>query len=239
MFASVHTRVVQAAMVVLLATPAALAEGEPCFNDIDCPGGGAVCGGDICNWQKISATPDGMKLYYCEPPSSERQGKEGWCTGDSTCKCHAQGAKCVAVFCSFTLAPDAPPKPGAGTGGMPTEGGVQTGKGGGSAGGTPAPDGSATPHAGGAGEAAPPALVPVTLDAGGCSVDAGERFGVGGVMALLLLGLSAAVCRYRVGLDSLRSRRADAAILDMRGFHRIDGRRGRRRGQPHVDVQEE
>lgn len=72
-----------------------------CFNDSDCPGW--TCGGDVCNWSKISPNPQGQKIFLCNPAGTDPQGMDGWCTTDADCKCRAQGARCVAPYCSFTL----------------------------------------------------------------------------------------------------------------------------------------
>ena len=81
-------------------------EGGPCYNDVDCPI--AVCGGQVCDWTRQSATPVGDKLFYCTAAGHARQGSDGWCTVDSDCKCFGLGARCVGVYCTFTRPEDAP-----------------------------------------------------------------------------------------------------------------------------------
>lgn len=169
--------------VALFAASSASAAGEPCFNDNDCPGGGQVCGGDVCNWNKSHPTPDGNKAYTCNPAGTDPKPNDGWCTGDATCKCAPQGAKCVGVRCTFTLAKDAP----AGTAGTAT--------GGTAAGGSAATAGSAT-TAGTAtgGTASTPAPA---ADEGGCSVSTPGSTNTGIALAVGLAGLGLAFARRR------------------------------------------
>ena len=54
-----------AALAASLIAPAAVAEGEACFNDTDCPG--FACGGEVCNWNKFAAVPFEDKIFYCQP----------------------------------------------------------------------------------------------------------------------------------------------------------------------------
>ena len=77
-----------------------------CFNDTDCPD--QACGGDVCNWALISpyGTPD--RPYTCNPAGTDPKGRDGWCTSDENCKCYAQGARCLAPYCTFTHPGDAP-----------------------------------------------------------------------------------------------------------------------------------
>ena len=89
--------------MALFAASTALADGEACFVDTDCPG--TACGDAVCNWTKMSATPSGDKLYYCNPAGTQPAGADGWCTTDTDCKCMGEGAKCSAPYCTFTKAP--------------------------------------------------------------------------------------------------------------------------------------
>jgi hypothetical protein len=51
----------------------------------------------------------------CVAAGTAAKGMDGWCNGmDSDCKCASVGAKCMAPYCSFTLAKDAPAGSGAG-----------------------------------------------------------------------------------------------------------------------------
>jgi MYXO-CTERM domain-containing protein len=173
----------------LLAAPAAFAEGEACFNDIDCPGGGNVCGGDVCNWAKQTATPMGDKIFYCNPAGTQPKTMDGWCTTSADCKCAAQGATCKGTYCTFTKASDAPAgvggSGGGGSGGASTAGAPSAG----------APTAGAAsagaPSSAGTGASAPPA------DDGGCSVSAAGGAASGAAVALGLLGLSALFARRR------------------------------------------
>lgn len=186
--------------VTLLVAPAAFAVGEPCFNDDDCPGGGNVCGGDICDWSQgeIEAHP-AEKPFICiaagtgKTPSGDLagKGKEGWCTfanGDANCKCRAEGAKCVGVYCTFTLPSDAPPGGGGGTGGT----------GSGTAGTGTDTAGTGTAGTGTAGTGTTPAPAPAAEE-GGCSVSAPGRSNTGVALALGvgLAGLGVAFARRR------------------------------------------
>jgi MYXO-CTERM domain-containing protein len=161
--------------VTLLLAPAAFAQ-DACLNDTDCPGGGAVCGGDVCNWNKPLPAPlaDPNKPYTCNPAGTDAKGMDGWCSDASAafCKCQAQGAKCSGVWCTFTKPEDAPPATG----------------GGGMAAGGMAAGGMAT---GGTGTTAPPA------EEGGCSVSAPGSTGTGAALSLGLLGLGLAFARRR------------------------------------------
>ena len=90
-----------AAVVGLLAAGSARAATNPvpCANDIDCvatPG----CGGEVCRYA-------GDHPFTCQPAGTDPKGMDGWCTHDSDCKCHDQGAVCVnATYCTFTLMKD-------------------------------------------------------------------------------------------------------------------------------------
>jgi hypothetical protein len=101
----------------------AYAEGEPCLNDTDCPG--SACGGEVCNWSKLAANPSGDKTFYCQPAGLAPPGADGWCTTDANCKCRAQGAKCISVYCSFTQAESTDPTPS--VGGSAAQGGSTRG----------------------------------------------------------------------------------------------------------------
>lgn len=171
------------ASAALLLAPIALAEGEPCYNDIDCPGGGSACGGDVCNWNKQSPNPSGNKVFYCQPAGMAAKGSDGWCTVDADCKCAAQGANCSrAPYCTFTKPSDAPAGGGSGAGGSAT---------GGSATGGSAGTGTAGAPTAGTGSK-PPAS-----DEGGCSVSLPGAGASGAALALGLLGLGAMLARRR------------------------------------------
>jgi MYXO-CTERM domain-containing protein len=158
-----------------LASSAALADGEPCINDIDCPG--AECGGPVCNWSK----PQGDK-YTCNPAGTQTKGSDGWCTTDADCKCKGVGAVCHAPYCSFTKASDAPPATGgggSGTAGTATTGGA----------------GAAT-TAGTGGTGTTPTPAPAK-DEGGCSIGSPASTGSGIALALGAIGLGVAFARRR------------------------------------------
>jgi MYXO-CTERM domain-containing protein len=182
--------------VVLLLSATSLAAGEPCINDIDCPGGGDVCGGEVCNWNK----PQGDK-FTCNAAGTDPKKSDGWCTTTADCKCRDEGATCKIPYCTFTLAADAPPT-GAGGGGS-TGGNASTGGGGAATGGGGASTGTAgttsTGTAGTAstGTAGTTSAPPPAADEGGCSVavPAGKSSGL--AFGLGLLGLGYALVRRR------------------------------------------
>lgn len=161
--------------VALLASSVALADGEECINDIDCPG--AECGGPVCNWSK----PQGMK-YTCNPAGSQTKGSDGWCTTDADCKCKGQGAVCHAPYCSFTKASDAPAGGGSGAGGSASTAG------------TTSTAGTGTAGTGTAGTGNTPAPA---KDEGGCSFGGATNTGSGMALALGALGLGVAFARRR------------------------------------------
>jgi hypothetical protein len=162
---------VLAGSAIFMTAGAALAAGEPCYNDIDCPEG-PTCGGEVCNWGKTHPTPDGMKVYTCVPAGTgnkegnAKKGQDGWCTVTTDCKCAAEGATCRAPYCTFTKASDAP----AGTGGTGTAGTASMGT-----------AGTATGGSGTAGGA----TMPKEEDSGGCSLS-GNPAREGAALALLL-----------------------------------------------------
>jgi MYXO-CTERM domain-containing protein len=164
--------------VALMVAPAAFADGEPCFNDTDCPG--AECGGAVCNWFKGHPAPVGRMAFTCNPAGSQSRGSDGWCETDDNCKCKAQGAKCVAPYCTFTKASDAPAGTGGtGTGGSPTTAGTGTATAGTATAGT----GSTTP--------------PAAEESSGCNVASPVSTGGGIALALGVIGLGAAFARRR------------------------------------------
>jgi hypothetical protein len=67
--------------LALFVASTALADGEACYVDKDCPG--TACGDSVCNWNKMSATPSGMKVFYCNPAGTDAVGADGWCTTDA------------------------------------------------------------------------------------------------------------------------------------------------------------
>jgi hypothetical protein len=118
-----------AAVVGLLVTGSARAATNPaqCRNDIDCVAT-PDCGGEVCPYE-------GNHAFTCQPAGQYPKGADGWCTVDSDCKCHAQGAVCVGqAYCSFTLLKDAPG--GGATGGSSGATGGSSGATGGSSGAT-------------------------------------------------------------------------------------------------------
>jgi len=110
------------AITCLFAAGTASAQSNPatCVNDIDCIAT-PQCGGDICDWSNIAA---GM---HCKPAGSQPKGQDGWCTTDADCKCKDMGATCVAAFCTFTRACDAPNAGGCAAGGSTGTGGSGSG----------------------------------------------------------------------------------------------------------------
>jgi len=155
---------------------------DACFNDDDCPGGGKVCGGDVCDWGKpFAMPPDAMKIYTCVPAGTAAKGMDGWCTTDANCKCMAEGANCkTPPHCSFTKPSDAP----AGTGG--------SGTGGSSAGGSAGTTSTAgTTSAAGTGTTMP------EEKSGGCSVGVPGNSAGGSLVAACLVGLGIAFSRRR------------------------------------------
>ena len=109
------------------------ARAASCNVDTDCTGN-AACGGDICDFY--------TQPPACKPAGGHPNGMDGWCTVDTDCKCHAQGATCTGVYCSFTV-PDGGTTTGTGGSGGSTGSAGSSGGGGGCsvAGGT-AVDGS-------------------------------------------------------------------------------------------------
>ena len=173
--------------MALFVAPAAFAAGEACTNDIDCPGNGAACGGDVCNWSLgLNATPVGDKMHICGPAGAGAKGSDGWCTTTDDCKCKAQGATCMVVYCSFTKASDATGGGGTGAGGSP-------------AGGSPSTTaGMASTTAGMTSTTAGTATTPAaSSDSGGCSVSAPIGTRGGAALALGVLGLGFALSRRR------------------------------------------
>ena len=178
--------------VTLLFASAALAEGEPCYNDDDCPN--PACGGDVCNWAKTAAKPDGRKFFYCQAAGLEPKGTDGWCESEANCKCKATGATCntSVSHCTDTGTPAA-------SGGAPSGGSAA---GGSAAGGSPSAGssvGGASSTAGAPSSSAGTGTAPTTpasSDSGGCSV---STPGNAGSAALLLgvAGLGLAVARRR------------------------------------------
>jgi MYXO-CTERM domain-containing protein len=168
--------------VALLVASTALADGEACYNDIDCPG--TACGDAVCNWTKTAKVPVGDKGFACNPAGSQTPvGHDGWCTTDADCKCKAEGATCQAStpsklpYCTFT-------KP------------MTAGTGGTGAGGAAPTAGTAATTAGTAsgGSAAAPAPA---ADSGGCSLSVPGGTNTGLALGVGLLGLGIAFARRR------------------------------------------
>lgn len=166
--------------VTLLFASAAFAEGEPCYNDDDCPN--PACGGDVCNWGKMSPNPVGMKTFYCQAAGKEVKGMDGWCTTTDNCKCKGSGATCVGVHCSTTVGTAAG---GTAAGGSAGTAGSASGSGG-------APGAAGTTSA--AGTATKPAAKD---DGGGCSLAVPGSSNTNVALALGALGLGLAFARRR------------------------------------------
>jgi MYXO-CTERM domain-containing protein len=168
--------------VSLFVASTALADGEACFNDDDCPG--TACGDPVCNWSKAAKMPMGDKVFACNPAGSQTPvGKDGWCTTDDDCKCKAEGAKCVAPYCTFT-------KPMAGSGGTGAGGSGTAGMT--STAGTTATAGAATtPTAGTSGTSKP------AEESSGCSVSMPGSSNSALALGVGLLGLGFALARRR------------------------------------------
>jgi hypothetical protein len=163
------------------------AHAEACMNDIDCKTNGTACGTDVCNWNVMP--------QVCAAAGHAAQGMDGWCTVDTDCKCHAQGAKCVGTYCTFTKAPaDGGSGSTSGSGsatsgsatsgatsgaaagsGAATSGAATSGTGGGSGAAAPASGGSSSCTVGfrGAGTAPPYAVAAMAL--GACFLVARRR----------------------------------------------------------------
>ncbi len=163
--------------VSLFVASSALAEGEACYNDIDCPG--TACGDAVCNWSKQAATPVGKMVFACNPAGSQPDRQDGWCTTDADCKCAGQGAVCKAPYCTFTK-----PKPG-GAGG--TGAGGVTGTAGSA---TTAGTGTAGTPTGGTGSK--PAE-----ESSSCSVSVPGGANTGLALGVGLIGLGLAFARRR------------------------------------------
>jgi MYXO-CTERM domain-containing protein len=170
--------------ISLFVASTALADGEACYNDDDCPG--TACGDAVCNWTKTAKMPMGEKGFACNPAGSQTPvGHDGWCTTDDDCKCKALGAKCQASmpsklpYCTFTKPGDAPGGGGSGTGG--------TGAGGTGTAGTTSTAGTATTPTAGTTSTAGTAAKPAEAESSGCSVSA-----PGGTNSALALGVGLA-----------------------------------------------
>jgi len=105
-------------LVCLFAAGTAAAQTNPatCVNDDDCVATPA-CGGDVCDWSVAGQ-------MTCKAAGMHPKGQDGWCTTTDDCKCKDMGATCVAAYCTFTRACDAPGAAGCATGG--TSGGTGT-----------------------------------------------------------------------------------------------------------------
>jgi MYXO-CTERM domain-containing protein len=170
----------------LFAAPVALADGEPCINDDDCPG--TECGTAVCNWNK----PQAGGKFTCNPagtdPPMNGKPKDGWCTTNDDCKCKAQGATCsTAPYCTFTTPPAGSAGTGAGgsapTAGTPSTAGTTSTAGASTAG---------TTSTGGTGTTPAPAA-----DSGGCSLSVPGGTNTGLALGVGLLGLGVAFARRR------------------------------------------
>jgi MYXO-CTERM domain-containing protein len=173
--------------VALFVASTALADGEACYNDIDCPG--TACGDAVCNWTKTAKMPVGEKVFGCNPAGSQTPvGRDGWCTTDADCKCKAEGATCQLdtpakqPYCTFTK------PPGAGTGG--------TGAGGTGTAGTATTAGTTSAAGTASGGSAPTTPAPAA-DSGGCSLSVPGGSNTALALGVGLLGLGVAFARRR------------------------------------------
>lgn len=198
--------------LALFATSAALAEGEGCYNDVDCPG--TACGDAVCNWSKQTTAPMGNKIFYCNPAGTQAEGRDGWCTTTADCKCAGEGATCVGTYCTFTKPKGGSTGGATSTGGASstggTTGGTEPGTGGTapSTGGT-APSTGGTTSTGGTATGGTPTDTTTNTgtgtgtgtappdNSGGCTVSAPGRSHGGLALALGLLGLGVARARRR------------------------------------------
>ncbi len=175
------------ASISLFAASTALADGEACYVDKDCPG--AACGDAVCNWGKLAPKADGTKIYYCNPAGTDAVGMDGWCTVDADCKCMGEGAVCHAPYCSFTKAP-------AGSGGASAGG--SGGAASTTAGAASTTAGAASTTAGAASTTAGAATTPSSdSDSGGCSVSLPGKTNTGVAAAFAMLGLGLVLARRR------------------------------------------
>jgi hypothetical protein len=155
-----------------LASTGAARAATTCTNDIDCTTGGTACGTAICNYnagQTCTAAGQGTK------------GMEGWCTVDTDCKCHSQGATCAAPYCTFTT----PPSSGSSSGGA--SGSASSG---GSASGASTTGGASGASSSG-GTTAPPA------SKSGCAMTQADATKSPWSLISVALGLCVAVTRRR------------------------------------------
>jgi MYXO-CTERM domain-containing protein len=164
----------------------ALADGEACYVDKDCPG--TACGDAVCNWNKLAPTANGMKIYFCNPAGTDAVGMDGWCTTDADCKCMGEGAVCHVPYCSFTKAPGG--SGGASSGGAPsTSAGAPS-----TSAGAPSTSAGAPSTAAGA-----PSTTPASSSdsSGGCSISVPGKTSGGVAAALAMVGLGLAFGRRR------------------------------------------
>ncbi len=102
-----NARVASVRLSILIAFAIILAAGRAdaqstCMTDKDCPG--TACGGQVCLHSSGSST--------CVDANTQGQSGsgDGWCADssgnavDSNCKCAPQGATCLGLFCTFTVA---------------------------------------------------------------------------------------------------------------------------------------
>lgn len=181
----------------LFSSSLALAMGENCLNDTDCPG--AECGGEVCNWNLTNPVANIDKPYTCNPAGTDPKGKDGWCSDKDSnfCKCKAQGATCGTNFfyCSFTKPSDAPAGGGgSGSGGSGSStagtGSATAGSSSATAGSSSATAGSSSTTAGSSSGGSGSTPAPAAADEGGCSVSAPGRSNTGLALgALAALGL--------------------------------------------------
>lgn|GEM_PF-1833122 len=186
--------------VALFAASTALADGEACFVDTDCPG--TACGDAVCNWNKPATMPSSSKPYYCNPAGSSPAGADGWCSVDADCKCMGQGAVCHVPYCSFTKAPAGAGGASSGSGGATSSAGAPSTSGGAPSTSAGAPSTSAGAPSTSAGapstSAGAASTTPASSDSGGgCSISAPGNTTGGFAVALGMVGLGLAFARRR------------------------------------------
>jgi hypothetical protein len=174
----------------LFVASTALADGEPCYVDTDCPG--TACGDAVCNWNKSAPMPSGTKIFYCNPAGTDPVGADGWCQTDADCKCKGEGAVCTAPHCTITKAPAGSGGASSGGGGAPsTSAGAPA-----TTAGAPATTAGAASTSAGATSTTTPASGD-TGSSGGCSIGVPGKTTGGFAAAFAMVGLGVALRRRR------------------------------------------